>query len=335
MFKDSMPSGGRTPPAAPCLNIGRGQRCLSRNGPRRRHAAIGMLMYSRRRMSRVILVLLAALMFQRVATAADDPPPPMPAAQETPPPRSEPKPLPVVVPADAVEEQAAPVRPPDLSYGVATQLRWITIPAFVLNLFTKQNVPLSSWGTGFQFFRRRGNFDFAISLTYVNLSPADGNWLGKGRDPANDTDFVQFRSLAMYGADASFIWHSNFTDWFGIHYGAGIGIGIITGDILRTSNDNTLCTEANAGNLAQCHPKAVSCTGSSCSEQDLRNLGAGPDSPAEPHRFIENSVPAAVPIVNMVAGVDFRLPQVRGWEAKLEGGFYNALFLGGAVGYSF
>jgi hypothetical protein len=26
---------------------------------------------------------------------------------------------------------------------------------------------------------------------------------------------------------------------------------------------------------------------------------------------------------------------VRGWEAKIEGGFYNAFFLGGGVGYTF
>ena len=37
----------------------------------------------------------------------------------------------------------------------------------------------------------------------------------------------------------------------------------------------------------------------------------------------------------MVIGIDFRLPQVRGWEAKIEGGFYNAFFLGGGVAYTF
>jgi len=39
--------------------------------------------------------------------------------------------------------------------------------------------------------------------------------------------------------------------------------------------------------------------------------------------------------VNLLVGVDFRLPQVRGWEARIEGGFYDAFFLGGAVGYTF
>ncbi len=259
----------------------------------------------------------------------------MPEATEASRPRAETKPLPVIVPAASLEYDGVPVRPSDLSYGIATRLRWVTVPKFVLNLFTKQNVPLSSWGTAIEFFRRKGNFDFAISLTYMNLSPHDGNWLGKGREAAEDTDFVQFRGLAMYGADASFIWHTNFSDWFGMHYGAGIGIGVLAGDVLRTSNDSTLCTEANAGNLAQCHPKGVSCTGSSCSEQDLRGLGPGIDDPTDPHRFSESSVPSVLPIVNVVVGVDFRLPQVRGWEAKLETGFYDAFFVGTAIGYTF
>ena len=51
--------------------------------------------------------------------------------------------------------------------------------------------------------------------------------------------------------------------------------------------------------------------------------------------FYSGSIPAAVPIFNAVVGVDFRLPQVRGWEARIEGGFYDAFFLGGGVGYTF
>jgi hypothetical protein len=283
-------------------------------------------------MSRFVLILAALLVLERLAAAADGAPP-VPGAIETTP--AAPAPRPVVVPADALEEEGVPVRPADLSYGVATRLRWVTIPSWVLNVFTKQNVPLSSWGTAIEFFRRKGNFDFAIAMTYTNLSPHDGNWLGDGRDATVDTDFVQFRGLAMYGIDASFIGHTSFTDWFGIHYGAGIGIGIISGDVFRTSNDNTLCTEANAGNLEQCHPKGVSCTGSTCNEQQLVGLGPGVDDPTDPHRFRETTVPSVLPIVNIVVGVNFRLPKVRGWEAKLEGGFYDAFFLGGGIGYTF
>jgi hypothetical protein len=207
-------------------------------------------------------------------------------------------------------EELPVLRPADLSYGVAVRLVWVSVPSWLLNQFTKKNVPLSSWGTGIQAFRRKGNFDIALAFNYQNMSPPNGNWLGSSADPAIDVSYLQFKSFAMYGFDASFIWHAFFTDWFGMHYGAGVGIGILGGDIQRTKNQNMNCNAMNAGDPSKCTP--------------------GPAAP-----FPLADVPAAVPILNAVLGVDFRVPTLRGWEARLEGGFYDAFFLGGGVGYTF
>lgn len=220
----------------------------------------------------------------------------------------------------------------NVSYGLAWRLRWVSVPKWMLNLFTKKNVPLSSYATAIEFFRRKGEFDFIMSLGYQNMSPPDGNWLGRGHDASIDTDFVQFKGLGFWSIDASFVWHSFFTDWFGMHYGAGLGLGIMRGQMLRTSNGG--CTEGNAGNVADCHPTV--CTSTSCTDAQLApTQGTGVDDPTDSHRFVDPNVPPALPIVNVVVGVDFRLPRVRGWEAKLEGGFYNAFFMGGGVGYTF
>ena len=229
-----------------------------------------------------------------------------------------------IVPAADLTEEAEPTRPPDLSYGVAARLRWVSVPGWLLNAFTKKNVPLSSWGTGIEFFRRKGNFDFVLAFGYQNMSPSDGNWLGSGHNAATDTNFVQFQSLALYSVDAAFIWHTTFTDWFGIHYGAGFGLGIVGGTIVRTVDNDNLCTDANTGDLTQCHPANVTCTATSCNAAQVQ---------AANHPSTD--VPPALPIVNVVLGLDFRLPKVRGWEARIEGGFFDAFYLGGGVGYSF
>ena len=42
----------------------------------------------------------------------------------------------------------------------------------------------------------------------------------------------------MYGFDASFLWHTYFNEWFGLRYGAGFGIGILSGHIVRTYAHN-------------------------------------------------------------------------------------------------
>jgi hypothetical protein len=239
-----------------------------------------------------------------------------------------------VVPAAELGEETAPQRAADLSYGVAARLRWISVPAWMLNLFTKKNVPLSSWGTGIELFRRKANFDIMVSFNYQNMSPPDGNWLGKNHNANVDTDYVQFDGLGLYGADVSFLWHTLFNEWFGMHYGAGIGLAYIPGKIYRTSN-GPQCTEANAGNINQCYPVGVTPNGGSTLPLTPQILTPGPDDQNAPHRFADPNKPNWLPIVNVVLGVDFRLPQVRGWEAKIEGGFYDAFFLGGGVGYTF
>jgi len=287
-----------------------------------------------------LLVLSGVASVARAADPEPSPPAAMPQPTESAPPApageaGAPGNAGPVVPAGALAEETPVARPADLSYGVAARLRWISVPAWMLNLFTKKNVPLSTWGTGLELFRRKANFDIILSVNYQNMSPGDGNWLGKNHDATIDTDFVHFDGLALWGADVSFVWHTVLNEWFGLHYGAGIGVAYIPGKILRTSNDPAICTEANAGDVSQCHPKGWTYVPGSGLRPDPATLLPGVDDPNNPHQFADPNKPSVLPIVNILIGVDFRLPQVRGWEAKIEGGFYDAFFLGGAVGYTF
>lgn len=296
------------------------------------------------------------------AQAADPPAAPGPGTAPAPPPPSEPpsgKPTDMPPPtaaapaADAPTAAPADLNPPtpsatgtpagvvsatpddvitsDHTYGVGARGRLVMVPKWLLDTFTKQNVPLSTGGIVFDGFRRGENFDLVLSLGYQNMSPGDGNWLGRGKAAAEDTDFVQFRDLALWTADVSFIWRTTINEWFGLHYGAGIGVGIFSGKMLRTSASN--CTEANAGNVNECYPV---CDGRKCNEAQLTGTqGTGIDEVGNPHRFVDNNVPGAIPIVNVVIGATFKIPTIRGWEAKIEGGFYDAFFVGGGFGYVF
>src|SRR5262245_16994281 len=214
----------------------------------------------------MIRILCAALLLlsgvASVARAADEPAMPAPAESAPPgampaPSESAPPPPPgeagPVVPAGELAEETPPQRVADLSYGIAARLRWITVPEWMLNLFTKENVPLSTWGTGFELFRRKANFDLVLSFNYQNMSPPPGNWLGPSHDASIDTDYVVMNNLSLLSADLSFIWHTNFNDWFGIHYGAGLGIAWVRGEVLRISN-GPQCNDMNAGDIHACYP---------------------------------------------------------------------------------
>jgi hypothetical protein len=45
--------------------------------------------------------------------------------------------------------------------------------------------------------------------------------------------------------------------------------------------------------------------------------------------------PARIPIINLLFGLDFPIPDAKGLEFRVEGGFYDAFFIGGTAGYVF
>jgi hypothetical protein len=229
-------------------------------------------------------------------------------------------------------EVAAPAGPDLVSYGVAMRTRMVSIPSWFLGLFLKEAVPLRSYGVGGEFFRRKGDMDIVVGFGYQRMSPADGNWLGKGHAASVDTDFVQFRNFGLIGLDVAFIWHQRLNEYFGMHYGAGLGLAFVTGKILRTSAAD--CTEQNAGDTSMCKPSF--CGPEGCSEDALvKSEGDVDNGPMFPHRYKESSVPGAIPIINLVTGLNLRLPEVKGFEARLEVGFYDAFFAGLGMAYVF
>jgi hypothetical protein len=226
-------------------------------------------------------------------------------------------------------------------YGAAFRARWITLPSWFLGMFTKANRPLSSYGVGFEGVRRKRDaenpnrfWEISLGVGYQNMSPPDGNWLGNNHTASADTDWVQFKNLGLWTVDLSVIQRQFFNEVFGVHYGAGLGLGIVQGEVLRTSSAG--CTEKDIGNSKLCRPNVCLSPNGGCKDSELKGTESRPlgsDSPANPRRFRETSIPPAIPILNLVFGLDFRIPQAPGLEFRLDAGFFNAFFLGGGVGY--
>ncbi len=275
----------------------------------------------------VVLALLASIV--QAQQAAPPPPPPLPAESAPPPapgPAAEPE-TPVVA---ATAEGGGPRA---VQFGGALRMRWVSVPSWFLGAFTKENVPLSSYHIGGEFFRRKGDLDITLGVAYQRMSPPDGNFLGKSKPPELDTDFVQFRGLGMLGVDVAFIWHQRMNEYFGFHYGAGLGLALVTGKMLRTSAGSPGCKDS-PGDESKCFP--IVCSAGGCDEKALLNTEGGKDNgPGEPHRFADPDVPGAIPILNVLAGFNVRIPEAKGLEFKFEGGFYNAFFLGGGIGYAY
>ncbi len=231
-------------------------------------------------------------------------------------------------------------------FGLGFQARYISLPSAFLAMFLKASRPLSSWGVGLEGFRRKQDkenpnryWELSLGVGYQNMSPPDGNWLGNGHAADVDTDWVQFKNFGFWTIDFSFIQRQFFNDVFGIHYGAGLGLTIVQGDILRTSSSSA-CTDANLGNTSVCRPRVCTSLAAGCTETELKNSQGPPDTGSGPggaHRFREGSVPGAIPALTLLTGVDFRIPQVPGLELRIDAGLFDflVLFIGGGVAYVF
>ena len=216
--------------------------------------------------------------------------------------------------------------PSAAKFGFGVRGRVTSVPRWMLGLFLDESVPLTSYTAGAEFFRRSGNFDLVIGVAYQNLSPKDGNWLGSGNDRSTDVDFIQFRNLASWSLDAAFILHTEFNEYIGMHYGGGVGIGIITGKMLRTSNGSAGCATdpGSVVDSTRSFVRPAPAPKVNCAPprgEETRAADAGP--------FPDNRVPTVYPIVNLVTGLDVRLPTVPGFAIKLDVGYFFPYFFGG------
>jgi hypothetical protein len=199
-------------------------------------------------------------------------------------------------------------------FGIGARLRYVFAPEGMLNLFFQHSVGMSSVGIGGDFIRRKGNFDIDVGFEYENITPngcpaiSDPSstclFLGKNDDPAGNGKYsLHFDNLALWGIDVSFIWHTQILPHFFLRYGAGIGLGIVTGDIRKV--------ECNAG--------STNLDANTCTEN--------------PTSFETVSKPPVVPIVNLLIGL--RINIVDKLSVNAEFGFRDMLYAGVGLGYFF
>jgi len=303
------------------------------------------------RSARMFQFLALSLLLSTPAAFAQDNPPMPPAEAAAPAPEAMPATAPGGDPAAAPATEDAPAAAAitstaasaanEAKYGLAFRFRWVSVPSWFLGLFTQKNVPLSTYGYALEGFRRKHDRDdpnrtweLNVGIGFQNMSPSDGYWLGKGKDPAQDADLVQARNFSLITMDAAFISRQYFSPYFGIHYGAGLGLAVVRGKILRTSatynQQAGTYTVVSANGTPLCDAKAT------CNESGLVGTQGVPDQgPGNPHRFQETSIPGAIPIINLLFGLDFPIPDAKGLEFRVEGGFYDAFFVGGTAGYVF
>jgi hypothetical protein len=219
---------------------------------------------------------------------------------------------------------ATPAEPKDeVEYGVGLRLRNVRIPQAELELFLERAAGGSSnFGIGAEFVRRRGNVELQFGIEYEHISPGEGVWIESGKNVAagDEADYVlgpdRGSNLGWLTFEFTFLNHSPINKQFAIRYGAGAGIGIITGNLKRI---DVLCNGATNSSVEPgCVPPAFGGTatetqGGTPANYDLKT--------------------PIFPVINAIIGVQYRpVPKA---TVNFEMGIRTLLFIGFSGAYFF
>ncbi len=208
--------------------------------------------------------------------------------------------------AVAQEAPEGPTHGASEEFGIGLRLRNVRLPQALLELFVERAAAgISQVGIGVEGIRRTGNLELSVGLEWDSLSAEDGVWIEKGEQiPRDEPDFVRFDGFGWITLDAMAAWHRPLSERVSLRYGAGLGLGILLGEVLRTD---------------------YACTGPEIDSCRTRP-GGKVDAP-------EEDIPPVFPVINLVVGV-----QVKATERitiNLEGGLRTVPFIGISGGYFF
>jgi hypothetical protein len=224
----------------------------------------------------------------------------------------------------------------DHKYAVGARIRGVFATRAMLSAFLAASTELNTMSGAAEFIVRRRTFDIVTSLDLTFISLRDGNFLGAGRDPSQDTHFTQFGDfgqLSMLSADVSIIGHSSVARWLELRYGAGVGLGLVIGDVKVITNSRS-CTAENAGDGTKCFPISPTVGPIPLGQPDTQAKLNATQDPAkvdiadDPHYHVTRNKPPVIPVVNFLFAFRFKVHKHLAFD--VETGFRNAIFVGGA-----
>lgn len=198
------------------------------------------------------------------------------------------------------------IAPPKPEWGVGVRLRSVFIPEGLIEFFV-EDAPggISNFGFGVEGVRRKGDLEMSFGIEYESLNGTDGLWIDKGDEiPQDEVDLVQFEDFRWITFDATFVWHTRLHEMFALRYGAGIGLGVLMGEVLRTDY--------------VCSGTELTLDNNQCVQRT--------SPPAENVRTPEDKVPPVFPVLNAVIGVQFR--PVKKVSINAELGMRTAFYYG-------
>ncbi|MBC7170855.1 MAG: hypothetical protein H5U40_00420 [Polyangiaceae bacterium] len=219
------------------------------------------------------------------------------------------------------------------------------IPELFLDAAPSENFPQF----GVEFTHRKNGFDVIASIYYADFS-GSGPVLAKG-DPLTDVEWFDSELYAVMGG-VTFLWGTQFSDWFAIQYGLGVGVGALLGDLRRTeayptTNGYARCVTPTAPGLPGSAQADVPFDGSGsvsdyCGAPNSTTTTTDADSETGEHygvraeRWLDGG---SVPNLwfRFAPQISLRIKPMHHLLFRIDGGFdvFSGFFVGGAAAVGF
>lgn len=238
--------------------------------------------------------------------------------------------------ADTAPTTTTATEPP-VEYGVGLRARYLHLHAKVQELFIERVPgPAVGKGAGIELARRRGDLEIQLSAELDYLEPAEGVYIETGADVApppagrgDEADFVlapehnNNKRLGWMTFEFTFLNHATITKRIKLRYGAGLGVGILRGELGRY---DIICTDAtNAKPAPGCAPPDAPFNGTGTYSDDGGRITPG--------TIATYNLPRVLPVVNAIIGLQFR-PLAK-MTINVEGGIRTVPFIGASTAFFF
>ena len=169
-----------------------------------------------------------------------------------------------------------------VEWGVGAQARRMRVSRRTLKMFAEDGPgPAEVDGGGIVFTRRGKTLEVVIGLGYDPLDGIDGYYLEQNGDPTQPetVSYLEFDNTMWFTAEVTVVGHAMLHKILGFRYGAGLGIGVVRGDVLKT---DSICTGTDLQRPGVCGPDPN---------------GVDVEKPVQP---------PVLPVLNVLVGVELR-----------------------------
>ena len=216
---------------------------------------------------------------------------------------------------------------PKTQFQASARVRAIHVPSSILDIWFSQHADTwdagksnLAYGVDFGWRDLEGQYELSLAIDWSDLRMAPAFWLEEG-EPNTAAKYTEMNVQVLSFTFAS-AWYWDLNEWLSPYVGAGIGVGVVVGDIVKyRARQGSACS----GKLGQGQPEPWRPSECFDANGDPRADQIDLNNPEDEGTFLP-----VLPMVQAMAGVRFNL--ARHGVIKLEVGLHDYLYAGTSFG---